>query len=113
MDARVEAQAGFEVPAVGDGSGPGLAHDPLRQLETELQATAGTRPDGLQAYEEAQALLDQAWSIFMECRVMREGLQEACREIEEAMDSIQKRFGSPQTPVEPNSREHPINGTQR
>jgi hypothetical protein len=109
MDASAAGHAGFESTPGGRGYGHSngqhshSAPDPLRQLETELEATDSDGPDGFQAYEDAQALLDEAWNIFAECRVMREGLIEACQEIERTMDVLERRFGashrSPQTNV--------------
>jgi len=85
--------------------------EPLGQLETELEATIHERQEGKQLYEEAQILLDEAWSIFTECRVMREGLVDACEEIERTMESIQLRFASTPPTLQTNGRERPANGT--
>jgi hypothetical protein len=75
--------------------GPNVNSSPLEprgQLESELEATIHERQGGKQLYEDAQILLDEAWAIFTECRVMREGLVDACEEIERTMESIQARF---------------------
>ncbi len=109
MDARAEVQAtsGPSSGSTADGS----SSESLGQLETELEATIHERPDGNQLYEEAQMLLDEAWSIFTECRVMREGLVDACEEIERTMESIQLRFASTPAALQTSGRKHPANGT--
>jgi len=97
----------------GNGNGHGLASDPLRRLEAELEATDGQpdsrnreQPDGARLYEEAQRLLEEAWSIFTECQVMRDSLLAACHEIERTMDSIQMRIGGLPAAGESNGNGH-------
>jgi hypothetical protein len=110
MDSRAEVQATSGSPTGSNGSG--LLPEPLGQLESEMEITIHERPDGKLLYEEAQILLDEAWTIFTECRVMREGLLDACEEIERTMESIQLRFASPPSALNPSGREHPADGTQ-
>jgi hypothetical protein len=108
MDASPAGHAGFESTPGGNGYGHSNGHrnagalDPLRELEAELEATDGEGPDGSRASEDAQALLDEAWTIFTECRVMREGLLEACQEIERTMDVLERRFGASHPATETN-----------
>jgi hypothetical protein len=66
--------------------------DPLRRLEAELQRAGGDRPDGERLHEQAWTLLEEAWSLVTECLVLRDGLLDACHEIEQAMDGIQRRL---------------------
>jgi hypothetical protein len=93
----------------GNGAGASLAPDPLQRLGTELEATGG-QPGGAQLYEEAQRLLEEAWGIFTECQVMRDGLLAACGEIERAMEGIQHRLGGLPLAVESNGNGHLTNG---
>jgi hypothetical protein len=82
-------------PAGNSNSGvPDIAHDsdPLRRLEAELQLAGGERPDGERLHEQAWSLLEEAWSLVTECLVLRDGLLDACREIEQTMDGIQHRL---------------------
>jgi hypothetical protein len=119
MDAGAapNAVSGSSAPGGGDGS---TASDPLQRLEAELEATGaehstdrgqldGGQPDGTQLYDEAHRLLEEAWSIFTECQVMRDGLLAACQEIERTMDSVQQRLGAPVT-TESNGHGHLSNG---
>jgi hypothetical protein len=96
-----------------------LNADPLQRLEAELEATGEPpsatdqeQPDGAQLYEEAQRLLEEAWSIFTECQVMRDGLLAACDEIDRAMDGIQEQLGGSALATEPNGNGH-ANGNGR
>ena len=119
MDASAATGAASQASLASNGNGDrrGLASDPLRRLEAELEATDGRpdssnreQPDGPGLYEEAQRLLEEAWSIFTECQVMRDGLLAACDEIERTMDSIQLRVGGLPAAVESNGNGHVANG---
>ena len=116
MDAAAAPNAASGASAPHNGDGPAPAPDPLQRLEAELEATAKTRstdrerPDGSELYEEAQRLLEEAWSIFTECQVMRDGLLTACLEIERTMDSLQLRIGGLPGAIESNGNGHPGNG---
>jgi hypothetical protein len=102
--------------ANGNGDGPHVSPDPLQRLAAELEATGVQRPtereqpDGAELYQEAQRLLEEAWSIFTECQVMRDGLLTACLEIERTMDSMQLRISGPPAVVETNGKGHSANG---
>jgi hypothetical protein len=93
----------------GNGAGASLAPDPLQRLGTELEASGG-QPGGAQLYEEAQQLLEEAWGIFTECQVMRDGLLAACGEIERAMEGIQHRLAGLPLAIESNDNGHQANG---
>ncbi len=129
MDASAALNAASQALPAGNGNGNGngnsssLASDPLQRLEAELEATGeppgsadGARPDGAQPdgarglYEEAQRLLEEAWSIFTECQVMRDGLLVACQEIERTMDTIQQRLSGAPIATESNGNGHLANG---
>jgi hypothetical protein len=116
MDAGALPDAASGTRAPQNGDAPGHPADPLQRLEAELSATGKQRsadrgrPDGAELYEEAQRLLEEAWGIFTECQVMRDGLLTACLEIERTMDSIQLRIGGPQDAIEPNGNGQPANG---
>ncbi len=117
MDAGPAPNAASGISASPNGDGPVHPSDPLQRLEAELSATGEQRsaergrPDGAELYEEAQRLLEEAWGIFTECQVMRDGLLTACLEIERTMDSIQLRIGRQPSTIEPNGNGHPANGT--
>jgi hypothetical protein len=66
--------------------------DPLRRLEAELQRAGGERSDGERLHEQAWSLLEEAWGLVTECLVLRDGLLDACHEIEQTMDGIQRRL---------------------
>lgn len=115
MDARAAPNAASE-SVHRNGDGPSPTSDPLQRLEAELKATVEPnstdhcQPDGAQLYEEAQRLLEEAWSIFTECQVMRDGLLAACEEIERTMDSIQLRLGGLPAAIASNGNGHLSNG---
>jgi hypothetical protein len=116
MDAGAAPNAGSGTSASHNGDGPAHPPDPLQRLEAELSATGKQRstdrerPDGAEIYEEAQRLLEEAWGIFTECQVMRDGLLTACLEIERTMDSLQLRIGGLPGAIESNGNGHPGNG---
>jgi hypothetical protein len=66
--------------------------DPLRRLEAELQRAGGKFSDSERLNDQAWSLLEEAWSLVTECLVLRDGLLDACREIEQTMDGIQRRL---------------------
>jgi hypothetical protein len=116
MDAAAAPDAASGTPVSRNGDGPAHPPDPLQRLEAELSATGKQRstdrgrPDGAELYEEAQRLLEEAWGIFTECQVMRDGLLTACLEIERTMDSIQLRIGGLPGATESNGNGQPANG---
>ncbi len=116
MDAGAAPNAASETPASLNGDGPAQPPDPLQRLEAELSATERQRstdrerPDGAELYEEAQRLLEEAWGIFTECQVMRDGLLTACLEIERTMDSIQLRIGGQPVVIESDGNGQPAAG---
>jgi hypothetical protein len=79
--------------------------DPLRRLEAELQSADGGRAEVERLYEKTWGLLEEAWSLMTECLVMRDGLLDACREIEQTMGAIHSRLGMLSVSVEPNAHE--------
>jgi hypothetical protein len=86
-------------PDATDGAHEGAAQaaldpDPLRRLEAELQRAGDARPEGERLHEQAWALLEEAWSLLTECLVLRDGLLDACREIEHTMEGIGRRLGA-------------------
>jgi hypothetical protein len=68
--------------------------DPLERLEAELGDQDGGRSSDERMYEEAQRLVEEAWGVLTECLGIRDGLLEACREVEEAMSGMQRRLGA-------------------
>ena len=116
MDAGAAPNAASGNSASHNGDGPAQPPDPLQRLEAELSATGKQRsidrerPGGAEIYEEAQRLLEEAWGIFTECQVMRDGLLTACVEIERTMDSIQLRIGGLPGAIESNGNGHVANG---
>jgi hypothetical protein len=73
--------------------------DPLRRLEAELQSSDGGRPEVERLYEKTWGLLEEAWGLMTECLVMRDGLLDACAEIERTMDAVNRRLETLPTPV--------------
>ncbi len=68
--------------------------DPLERLEAELGDQDGGRSGDERMYEEAQQLVEEAWGVLTECLGIRDGLLEACREVEQAMGGMQRRLGA-------------------
>lgn len=79
---------------LANGKGEHLAADPLRRLEAELGEADGGRADDERLYAEAQGLVEEAWSLVTECLVLRDGLLDACHEIEQTMEGIQQRLAA-------------------
>jgi hypothetical protein len=75
--------------------------DPLRRLEAELQSADGGRPEIERLYEKTWGLLEEAWGLMTECLVMRNGLLDACAEIEQTMDAVNRRLEALSTEAEP------------
>ncbi|MFZ1153905.1 MAG: hypothetical protein WAN93_03260 [Solirubrobacteraceae bacterium] len=99
----------------GGGESSDAEHDPdpLRRLEAELQrATGGEPSDGERLHEQAWSLLEEAWGLVTECLVLRDGLLDACNEIEQTMDGIQRRLGGLPAATEPNAQERLVAGGQ-
>jgi hypothetical protein len=91
-----ELDAGDELSRSADGQQEEAAcdSDPLRRLEAELQRAGGAqRADGERLHDQAWTLLEEAWGLLTECLVLRDGLLDACHEIEQTMDGIQRRLG--------------------
>jgi hypothetical protein len=110
MEARATLHAAFEASGGGDDESPGLAPDPLRRLEAELGAPDSERPDDTRQHAETRNLLEEAWSLFTECLVMRDGLLEACQEIERTMQCIQRQLGALPVAIGPGGQERLANG---
>src|ERR1700731_395045 len=117
-DAGAPPHASVEVKGGGDDESSMLAAEPLRRLESELEWINCGRPDGAQGYAQTRRLLEEAWSLFTECLVLRDGLLEASKEIESTMDGLQRQLGALPVAVEPNGheranpREHLVNGNR-
>ncbi len=88
---HVAAEPGGESGKSLDGAPD---QDPLRRLEAELQGAGGERAEVERMYEQAWSLLEEAWSLITECLVMRDGLLDACREIEQTMEAVHHRLGA-------------------
>lgn len=107
-------RAALHIASESDGGAGGklsdLARDqdPLRRLEAELQSADGERPDVERLYEKTCGLLDEAWGLMADCLVMRDGLLDACREIEQTMDAVHSRLAALPIAVEPNARERSL-----
>jgi hypothetical protein len=86
--------------------------DPLRRLEAELQRAGDERPDGERLREQAWSLLEEAWGLVTECLVLRDGLMDACHEIEQTMEGIQRRLGALPAAVQSNAQERLATGEQ-
>lgn len=80
--------------------------DPLERLEAELGDQDGGRSSDERMYEEAQRLVEEAWGVLTECLGIRDGLLEACREVEEAMSGMQRRLGALSFAIDGERPEH-------
>jgi hypothetical protein len=116
MDAGAPLHASVAAEAVGDDDEASmLAADLLRRLDSELEST-DPGPDGEVVDAQTRRLLDEAWSLFTECVVLRDGLLEASAEIERTMAGLQRQLGALAVAGEPNGRQqangrrHPVNG---
>jgi hypothetical protein len=94
MEERAESRVNFESPEGANDKRPTLVPDPLERLEAELGQADGAQSGDERMYKEAQSLVEEAWSVLTECLGIRDGLLEACREVEEAMGSMQRRLGA-------------------
>jgi hypothetical protein len=117
MTTRRAALHVASAPAPGaNGRVPDIAQDPdpLRRLEAELQRASGerSRSDGERLHEEAWSLLEEAWGLVTECLVLRDGLLDACHEIEQTMDGIQRRLEGLPGAGQSGAREHLATGEQ-
>jgi hypothetical protein len=104
-------RAALHAASKSDGSAGGKLsdlsrdqEDPLRRLEAELQSADGGPPEVERLYEKTWALLEEAWGLMTECLVMRNGLLDACAEIEQTMDAVHRRLEALSTEVEPGVR---------
>ena len=104
MDPRAALHAVSGASHAGGPEGRLGAPDPLARLEAELGGAGAEREDAARLYQGAVELLEDAWSVFTECRVMRDGLLEACQEIERTMDTVQARLGDEPQPPQSNGR---------
>jgi hypothetical protein len=111
---RAALHVAADTAVVGGGEGSDTLHDPdpLRRLEAELQKASSERTDGERLHEQAWGLLEEAWGLVTECLVLRDGLLDACHEIEQTMDGIQRRLGALPTVVEPDAQEQLASGEQ-
>src|ERR1700722_1403450 len=98
-----DRQVGSDSPESAGGQDLDLARDsdPLRRLEVELQRAGGGQSDGERLHEQAWTLLEEAWGLLTECLVLRDGLLDACHEIEQTMGGIQQRLGSLPAALQP------------
>jgi hypothetical protein len=112
MAAHAVPPGGFENTDAVNGQSPGVSSDPLRQLEAELGEVPGEHTDDEQLYAEAQSLVEEAWSLVTECLVLRDGLLDACHEIEQTMDGIQRRLTALPVAIEANGEGAVVSGTR-
>jgi hypothetical protein len=94
MAAHAAPHGDPENSGLAEGKSPPLPSDPLRRLEAELGEADGERANDERLYVEAQGLVEEAWSLVTECLVLRDGLLDACREIEQTMDGIQQQLAA-------------------
>jgi hypothetical protein len=91
---RAALQLATELDSGTGGKLSDLARDsdPLRRLEAELQSADPGHADVERLYEKTWTLLEEAWGLMTECLVLRDGLLDACREIEQTMDVVHNRL---------------------
>src|SRR6267378_7843206 len=110
MDARAPLDASVEAEAVGDDEEASmLAANPLRWREREMHTRDPGPGAAVVVDEETRRLLEEAWSLFTECVVLRDGLLEASSEIERTMAGLQRQLGALPVAAEPNGRQQ-VNG---
>lgn len=112
MAAHAVPPGGFEDTDAVNGQSPSVSSDPLRRLEAELGETPGEHAEDEQLYAEAQGLVEEAWSLVTECLVLRDGLLDACHEIEQTMDGIQRRLTALPIAIEADGEGAAANGTR-
>ena len=93
-----------QVPSHGDSSAQALSADPISRLEAEIEQTE--RLPGATTAEESERLLEETWSLFTECLVIRDGLLEACDEIERTMGGLQRKLGALPVALQPGQPPH-------
>lgn len=106
MAARATPHDDFESPPNADGGGLSPPSDPLQRLEAELGEVDGGQSGDERLYEEAQGLVEEAWNVLSECLSIREGLLDACREIERTMGGMQSRLSAMAVATAPDGPEH-------
>jgi hypothetical protein len=112
MDAGAPLDASVAAEAVRDDDEASmLAADLLHRLESELESI-DPGPDGEVVDPQTRRLLEEAWSLFTECVVLRDGLLEASAEIERTMACLQRQLGALPVAGEPNGRQQ-ANGRRR
>ncbi len=107
MAARATPHDDFESPPNADGGGLSPPSDPLQRLEAELGEVDGGQSGDERLYEEAQGLVEEAWNVLSECLSIREGLLDACREIERTMGGMQHRLSAMAVAAEPDGSQSP------
>jgi hypothetical protein len=105
MAARAARHEDFESPPNANGGGLSPPSDPLQRLEAELGEGDGGQSGDERLYEEAQGLVEEAWNVLSECLSIREGLLDACQEIERTMDGMQRRLSAMAVATAPDGRE--------
>jgi hypothetical protein len=112
MAAHAVPPGGFEDADAVNGNSPSLSPDPLRRLEAELGETPGGQSDDERLYVEAQGLVEEAWSLVTECLVLRDGLLDACHEIEQTMNGIHRRLAALPVAIEPGGQGRVMHGAR-
>src|SRR6202451_3953060 len=112
MAAHAVPPGGFEDTDAVNGQSTSVSSDPLRRLEAELGETPGEHADDERLYAEAQGLVEEAWSLVTECLVLRDGLLDACHEIEQTMDGIQRRLTALPVAIEADGHGGAANGAR-
>jgi hypothetical protein len=105
MDAGAPRDGSRSAPRPDENAGSPHANHPITRLEAEIERTE--RPGGVEPAE-TERLLEETWSLFTECLVIRDGLLEACDEIERTMGGLQHKLGALPVGIEPHP---PANGT--
>jgi len=85
--------ANLPSPSLPSNPSAKLPSDPLQRLEVELGQQEGAQSGDERLYQEAQGLVEEAWGVLTECLGIRDGLLEACQEVERAMSNMQHRLG--------------------
>ena len=99
----MDAGAPRDAPRQDDHPSP--PSHPISRLEAEIERAE--RPAG-EPPQDTERLLEETWTLLTECLVIRDGLLEACDEIERTMGGLQRKLGALPTGIEPHAA--PANG---
>jgi hypothetical protein len=99
----VETMRALRGADVGDDNGYPKTDDQARAKPSESEPDESESDDASQWFADSvaalsdegnEAVLEDAWQVITECLVMRNGLREACREVETTMSRMQTQLSA-------------------